>query len=145
MSGVNRSGRLMNHFVIGDWMGSLYTAVGKRCDLFLFLDRDGRYERTARMEPDHDVRDAGRWEYDPASRALQLIPDTPDAAVRWSSDSGRWTVLTVSGCEDSNALLVLRPVAPAARNLPVVLYRVHCNGRGYGTKREQSLPDRTDG
>ena len=37
------------------------------------------------MEPDHDVRDTGRWEYDPTNRDLRLIPDAPDAAVRWSA------------------------------------------------------------
>ena len=130
--------------VIGDWMGSMYTVAGKRCDLFLFLDHTGRYERTARLEPDYERRDAGRWEYDATNRALSLIPDTPTESRLWPDEWGRWSVLTVSGCEDSNVLLVLRPIALAARNLPVVLYRVHCNGRGYGTNWEQRLREQGD-
>ena len=123
--------------MIGDWMGSTYSVGGHRWDLFLFLDHDGRYERTVRMEPDHGRRDAGRREYDEANRVLRLVSDTPDESDRMS---GGWSVHSESGCEDSNVLLVLRPVAPAARNLPVVLYRVHSNGRGYGTNWEQRLP-----
>src|SRR5687768_16473257 len=111
-------------------MGSLYSGGGRRWDLFLFLDHDGRYERTVRMEPDHERRDVGRWEYDEAARTLRPASDTPDPSDRMS---GGWYVLSVSGCEDSNVLLVLREIVLASRNLPVVLSRVHCNGRGYGT------------
>ena len=126
--------------MIGDWMGSLYTIGGRRWDLFLFLDHDGRYERTTRLEPDFERRDAGRWEYDDTQRVLRLMSDTPDEADRMS---GGWAVLSVSGCEQSNVLLVLRKVVLAGRNLPVVLLRVHCNGRGYGTGWEQRYAEQT--
>ena len=120
--------------VVGDWKGSLYSTGGRRWDLFLFLDHDGRYERTVHMEPDFERRDVGHWEYDEAARTLRLASDTPDSSDRMS---GGWSVLSVSGCEDSNVLLVLREIVLASRNLPVVLSRVHCNGRGYGTGWEQ--------
>lgn len=116
--------------MVGDWMGSRYTATGRRWDLFLFLGHDGRYERTVRLEPDYERRDAGQWEYTEAERVLRLVSDTPDDADRIS---GGWRVLSVATCEESNVLLVLREVVLASRNLPVVLSRVHCNGRAYGT------------
>jgi hypothetical protein len=124
--------------VVGVWMGSLYSAAGRRWDLVLFLDHDGRYERTIRMEPDYERRDAGRWEYAEADRVLRLVSDTPDDSDR---SSGGWQVLSVATCEESNVLLVLREVVLASRNLPVVLSRVHCNGRGYGTGWQQRLAE----
>jgi hypothetical protein len=126
--------------MVGDWMGSSYTVGGRRCDLFLFLDHGGRYERTVRFEPDFERGDAGRWEYDETNRVLQLASDTPDEADRMS---GRWAVLSVSGCDESNVLLVVRKIGVISRNLPVVLSRVHCNGRGYGTGWEQRLAEQS--
>ncbi len=49
--------------MIGDWMGSMYSVGGRRWDLLLFLDHDGRYERTVRMEPSYERRDTGCWDY----------------------------------------------------------------------------------
>ncbi len=116
--------------MVGDWMGSLYSTGGQRWDLFLFLDHDGRYERITRMEPDPERRDVGRWEYDETKRVLVLTSDSPDAYDR---ATGRWQVLSVATCEDSNVLLVLRQIVLASRNLPILLSRVHSNGRGYGS------------
>src|SRR5262245_27166196 len=112
--------------MIGDWMGSLYGVGGRRLDYRRFVDHDGRYERTVRQDPDYERQDAGRWEYQEAEKVLRLWSDTPDEFDRMS---GGWRVLSVSTCEDSNVLLVLREVILASRNLPVLLYRVHCNGR----------------
>lgn len=129
--------------MIGDWMGSLYTVGGRRWDLFLFLDHDGRYERTVRLEPNYERRDAGRWKYEPNERTLKLVSDTLDETER---SSGDWRVLSVSGCEGSNVLLVLREIVLASRNLPIVLSRVHCNGRGYGTGwQERQNSERAEG
>jgi hypothetical protein len=125
--------------LIGDWMGSLYSSTGRRWDLFLFLDHDGRYERTDRFEPDFEQKDSGRWECDEAARMLSLVSDTPDD-LSGRRLSGSWSVLSVNGCEDSNVLLVLREIVLAGRNLPIVLLRVHCNDRGYGTNWQQRLP-----
>ena len=117
-------------------MGSIYSAGGRRWDWCLFLDHNGRYERTIRREPDYIRRDTGRWEHDEAESVLQLISDTPDEN---DCGSGCWRVLSVTTCEDSNCLLVLRELILASRNLPILLYRVHCNGRGYGTDWERRL------
>lgn len=69
---------------------------------------------------------------------LRLGPDTPDDTDRMSSS---WWVLSIHSCEGSNCILVLRWVALASRNLPVLFYRVHCDGRGDGTGWEQRLAD----
>lgn len=123
--------------VIGDWMGSIYDIGGRRWDHHLFLDHDSRYERLVRREPDYERRDRGRWEYDEAESAIRLISDSPDEDDRMS---GGWRVLSVSTCEESNVLLVLREIVLASRNLPILFYRVHCNKRGYGTGWEDHPP-----
>jgi hypothetical protein len=115
-------------------MGSQYDVAGRRLDYHLFLDHDGRYEWIVLREPDYERRDAGRWEYHEADKVLRLESDTPDEFDRMS---GGWRVLSVTTCEDSNVLLVLRALVLASRNLPILFYRVHCNGRGYGTGWEE--------
>src|SRR5262245_26823736 len=120
-------------------MGSTYGVGGRRCDYRLFLDHDGRYERTVRREPDYEQKDAGRWFHDEADGVLRLESDTPDDTDQMESE---WCVLSVRSCEDSNCILVLRWAALASRNLPVLFYRVHCDGRGYGTGWEQRLAER---
>jgi hypothetical protein len=123
--------------VIGDWMGSLYDISGRRHDCFLFLDHDGRYERTVRREPGFERRDTGRWELDDDEHTLRLTSDTPEDPNSWERISSSWRVLSVTGCEESNVMLVLREAVLASRNLPIILYRVHCNHRGYGTGWEE--------
>ena len=118
---------------VGDWMGSLYDSGGRRWDYHLFLDHDGRYERTVRREPAFERKDSGRWEYRPDDKILQLQPETRKFGVR---TAGAWWVLSVHSCEDSNVLLVLREAILASRNLPVLFYRVHCAGRAYGTAKQ---------
>jgi hypothetical protein len=127
--------------VIGDWMGSIYGVNGKRADWHLFLDHDGRYERIVRAEPDYERRDTGRWEYDEPNNILRLTWEVPD---QFNRRSGSWSVLAVTTCEESNVLLVLREAVLASRNLPILLYRVHCNGRAYGTDWQQRSAERAD-
>ncbi len=122
--------------MVGDWMGSTYDSGGRRWDFHFFLDHGGRYERMVRREPDFALRDNGKWEYREAENLLQLEPAT-------AGDSNKefrgWRVLSVNGCEESNVLLVLREAILASRNLLILLYRVHCNDRGYGTGWEKNL------
>lgn len=125
--------------VIGDWMGCSYDVGGRRWEFHLFLDHDWRYERTIRGEADYERRDAGRWEYEESNKVLRLMSDKLDGNDKMSES---WRVLSVSTCEDSNVLLVLRKIILASRNLPILLYRVHCNGRGYGTGWEDRLSQR---
>jgi hypothetical protein len=125
--------------MIGDWMGSQYDHAGRRYDYRLFLDHDGHYERTVRRDPDYERCDSGRWFHDEREGVLRLESGSPSDEDRISSS---WRVLSVHTCETSNCILVLRWLALASRNLPILLYRVHCDGRGYGTGWEQRLAER---
>ena len=122
--------------IIGDWMASIYGIGGDRGDYHLFLDHNGRFERVVRSESREPQRDSGRWEYDEEERLLSLHYDAPDP---WNRTSSHWRVLSVSGCEDSNVLLVLREAVLASRNLPLLFYRVHGAGRAYGTDWQKRL------
>lgn len=124
--------------MIGDWMGSIYDVGGRRWDFHLFLDHDGRFERSVRREPDYERRDAGNWAYEATENLLRLEA----AGNEEDQEFYRWRVLSVTTCEDSNVLLVLREAILASRNLPIVFYRVHCNRRGYGTGWEERLIER---
>jgi hypothetical protein len=117
-------------------MGSIYSISGDRIDYHLFLDHDGRYQRTVRRQPDYERADVGQWEYQEADGVLRLESDTPDEFGQTVND---WWVLSVRTCEESNVLLVLRQVILASRNLPILFYRVHGSGRGYGTGWEDRL------
>src|SRR5262245_43379301 len=119
-------------------MGAIYAVGGQRFEWRLFLDHNGRYERTIRQEPAFQCSDMGRWEYDETENLLQLLPDNLDEKDHRMGR--RWRILSVNSCEDSNVMLVLREAILGSRNLPILLYRVHNNGRGYGTDWERRLP-----
>lgn len=120
--------------MIGDWMASIYDATGHRWDHHLFLDHDGRYEGSVRSEQGYERRDTGRWQYDEEARVLSLVSDSEGM-------SGGWRVLSVTTCEDSNVLLVLRQIVLASRNLPLLFYRIHSGGRAYGTDWQKHAED----
>jgi hypothetical protein len=107
---------------IGEWMASAYSMGGKRYDYHLCLDPDGTYQRTIRYDPDFERVDCGRWHHKEGDETLRLESETPDDSDRISD---QWWVLSVKTCEDSNCLMVLRWVALASRNLPILYYRVH--------------------
>jgi hypothetical protein len=113
---------------IGDWMASAYSVGGNRYDFRLFLNPDGTYERVVRHEPGNERIDRGRWYHKDGDETLRLESETPDDNDLISS---LWWVLSVKTCEDSNCLMVLRWVALASRNLPLLFYRVHLPGRWY--------------
>lgn len=115
----------------GDWMASVYSAGGNRYDYHLFLNIDGTYERIVRREPDLEHVTRGRWCHKDGDETLRLESETPDEDGRISSE---WWVLSVKTCEDSNCLMVLRWVALAGRNLPILFYRVHLAGRWYSER-----------
>jgi hypothetical protein len=122
--------------MVGDWMGSIYDVGGRRHDVRMFLDRDGRYEWTECSEPDQQLSQVGHWTLHENETVIELRRDDAGSApVR----TRRWAVLSVTSCEESNVLLVLREVILASRNLPILFYRVHCDGRGYGTDWQSRL------
>jgi hypothetical protein len=89
-----------------------------------------------RREPDYECRDAGRWEYHEAENVLQLQSEMADES---GPKYRGWWVLSVTTCEDANVLLVLGAAILASRTLPILFYRIHRNGRGYGTGWEERL------
>jgi hypothetical protein len=120
---------LMQSRYVGDWATSVYDSRGRRSDVRLFLNPDGTYQQTTRRE-EGDVReDHGRWHHQDGESTLRLEPATsrPDDLVGETN----WEVLSVTTCEDSNCLMVLRWIALASRNLPVIYYRIHLPGRWY--------------
>lgn len=108
--------------LIGDWMASVYGPAGTRSGYLLSLKPGGSYERVVRREPDHERIDRGRWHHDEGNETLLLEFESPNELDQTSE---AWRVLTVKTCEDSNCLMVLRRVALASRNLPILFYRVH--------------------
>jgi hypothetical protein len=115
----------------GDWMASAYSTGGNRYDYHLFLNIDGTYERIVRGEPGLEQVTRGRWYHKEGDETLRLESASPDEDGRIASD---WWVLSVKTCEDSNCLMVLRWVALASRNLPILFYRVHLAGRWYSER-----------
>jgi hypothetical protein len=117
---------LANSPYVGDWMASTYTISGKRFDYRLFLNPDGTFERWTRLEPDRERTDRGIWRHRISDDILQLESESPD---EFGHTSVSYWILTVKSCEDSNCLMTLRWVALASRNLPILFYRVHLQGR----------------
>jgi hypothetical protein len=112
----------------GKWMASAYTTGGDRVDYSLHLDPDGTYQRHIFHEGRGERTDQGRWHHErwcqngTSDETLTLKSDTPDEGDRMSST---WHLLSVTRCEDSNCLMVVRWAALASRNLPILFYRVH--------------------
>lgn len=113
--------------MVGHWMGSIYGISGRRSDIRLSLGPDFRYEWMERFHNGQGQAEVGRWTTVEGETVLSLQPDLTTDRPR------RWWVLAVTTCEDANTLLVLRQVILASRNLPILFYRVHCDGRGYGS------------
>jgi hypothetical protein len=120
---------LMQSRYVGDWAASTYDSRGRRSDVRLFLSPDGTYQQTTRREGGDVREDHGRWHHKDGGSTLRLEPATirPDDRV----GATNWEVLSVTTCEDSNCLMVLRWIALAGRNLPVLYYRIHLPGRWY--------------
>ena len=100
---------------VGDWMASAYRRNGVRTDYKISLNPDGSFERTV-CEPNYERTDRGMWTPEHNGEVLRLRsndPDVPDA------DSS-WRVLEFTG-----TTLMLRFLALASRNLPILFYRVH--------------------
>lgn len=125
----------MPRAVVGDWKGSNYDIGGQRTDFHLFLDHDHRYEWTIQTEGKAERTIAGTWEVSEPDSMLRLKPDQDEKPYQW------W-LLSITTCEGSNVILVLRSAIVAARNLPILFYRVHGDGRGYGTDWERRFAER---
>jgi hypothetical protein len=111
----------MHQYVTGNWAASNYTSRGDRTDHRLFLSPDGSWVWTRRDAGGKERRSTGTWTHDAAQDVLQFSHKSgPDEGCTES-----WSIHFVSACEDANTILVLRFIALASRNLPVVFQRIH--------------------
>ena len=115
------------YFSTGDWMATVYAASGCKTEIHLYLDPKGRFERVTRSDERPEHVDSGGWHLEDQN-VLALESDAPNETDRVSD---RWSLLSVTTCERSNCIMVLRWLALASRNLPILFYRVHLPGRWY--------------
>jgi hypothetical protein len=107
-----------HRFIVGDWMGSRYGIGGDRSDWLLSLKADGSYSHTICTPSECPKTIEGRWTVNDEESVLSLSQEN-------STEAERWTIHDVTGLERANTLLVLRYLALASRNLPILLYRVY--------------------
>lgn len=107
-----------NRAIHGDWMGAFFWLGGERTDWTLSLNVDGTFQRTIVSHTGDTKHEFGDWSFDEESEVIDLVPEG-------DGNKQQWSVLDVTQCERSNTMLVLRRVALASRNLPILLYRVH--------------------
>src|SRR4051794_30676124 len=110
----------MHQYITGYWAASSYDSRGRRADHNLFISPDGSFTWST-FSGGEDRRSEGRWVHGPTEDVLTF-------EHMQGADRGRavpWEINYVTGCEDSNCILVLRWLALASRNLPITFYRVH--------------------
>jgi hypothetical protein len=118
---------LVNSELVGDWMASAYLPDGLHIDHALSLQPDGTFVWRTVHEGRGEHTSRGTWRHDPGERVLYCEPSEP----RLLYGPGRpqlWRELQIPGLEGSNACMLLRWVALASRNLPVLFFRVHPGG-----------------
>lgn len=120
-------------YVPGLWYGTIYGHNGDRFDEMINLRTDGTFRR-ALVRSGQRSLSTGSWRYASKPESLSchedelgvLYLDTLDPVPDLNkSGQSRWTTHVVSGCENSNCMLVLRHLVLASRNLPIVFYRSH--------------------
>jgi hypothetical protein len=112
---------LIDSELVGTWMASAYLPDGVRIDYKLVLNAQGSYEFTSRPEAALDRTERGTWMHEKAAKLLHLKAEGPVTGNQESS----WQILQIPRWEEVNTILVLRWLALASRNLPVLYYRVH--------------------
>ncbi len=103
--------------LVGCWAGSFYYWDGSRTDEMICLNVDGCYEETlAASDSQRPPRiDRGTWRADAKEMLLEMCSSEPSAPGR----ARTWCILGFTG-----STLLLRLLALANRNLPVLLYRI---------------------
>lgn len=117
------------NYLPGLWLGSIYGPGGRRTDNVLELRTDGRFKKITILNGGVAKTITGMWRYTTDAKSHEKSGDESGVLYLDSGhdDVRRYSVLTVSTCEDSNCMLVLRKVILASRNLPTVYYRSHEN------------------
>jgi hypothetical protein len=109
----------MHQYITGHWAASNYSAAGGRADHNLFISHDGSFTWSTRSVDGLERRSAGSWTHGPDEDVLRLrhTDGDSDKVVSWSTHY-------ISDL-NANTILVLRWLALASRDLPIVFYRVH--------------------
>jgi hypothetical protein len=130
---------LVDSEYVGDWMTSTYLPDGIRIDHRLSLLPDGGFVWRTRHEGRDEHRSHGMWRHDQSQQVLHFTPSEP-GPIYGPDNPQMWRVLRIAGFEEANAIMVLRWIALASRNLPVLFYRVHARAA-----EPAPAPDRTGG
>ncbi len=122
--------------IIGDWCASIYTMGGKRTDWHLSISDDGTYKRVIRPENGEHIKENGTWQYHTnKSESIEFCPLAED------KPKSEWWILDLAGWEKVNTLLILRAVAIASRNLPIMFYRVYFDDNKNCERRTEKCMD----
>ena len=107
----------MHQYIHGHWSASSYDHHGNRTDHQLQLSLDGTFRWLQRSDHAGEQCDNGAW--------MHQEDDTITLSDDLFEQTSSWTVHYVTDLEDTNCLLVLRWLALASRNLPIMFYRIH--------------------
>jgi len=114
----------------GDWMGCFYWLGGERTEWTLSLLLDSTYRLTKTSGDQPSSHQSGRFVYDEADDVIEFLPDDGELSIQYS-------IRDITHLERANTLLILRWVALASRNLPIVMYRVYHDPHGLQTGEAQ--------
>jgi hypothetical protein len=110
----------MHQYVTGHWAASSYDSKGGRSDHLLSLSLGGTFEWNTSRHDGTKRSSSGTWSHGPDEDVLIFRPTGGD-----DREVVLYKISYVSGCEDSNVILVLRWLALASRNLPILFTRIH--------------------
>ena len=127
---------LVDSEFVGDWMASSYLPDGIRIDHALSLQEDTGFVWRTRHEGRGEHTSQGVWQHDRRKGVLYFTPSEP-GPIYGPTRPQVWSVLRIVGLEEANTFMVLRWVALAPRNLPVLFFRVYV-----GHAEQVTAPDR---
>jgi len=120
---------------VGSWMTSTYLPDGIRTDHDLSLHPAGGFVWRTCSEEYGEHLSRGVWRHDQSEQILYFTPSEP-GLVYGPHNPHLWRVLEIAGFEGTNSVMVLRWIALAPRNLPMLFYRVHAR-----TAELAAIPD----
>jgi hypothetical protein len=115
---------LVDSELVGNWMASSYLPDGVRIDHVLTLQPDGGFVWRTRREGQDENASRGTWHHDHGEELLYFTPSEA-GPIYGPNRPQLWRVLQIVGLVGANSFMVLRWVAVASRNLPVLFFRVH--------------------
>jgi hypothetical protein len=107
------------HEFIGVWKASTYLPSGKRTDHMLLLNPTGRYAWMTTESDGSENATQGSWRAEQNGQVIHFIPEGDE-----TQRPALWRVMDIAGIDRDGTFMVLRWMVMAARNLPVLFYRV---------------------